>query len=90
MIIKLSSKHQITLPKAIAEAFQLKKGDVFEIEIKGNKIIMIPKEMILEDKYPQRDLKGAEEALSKGVPEEEISFKSGAEMTKFFKKRVKK
>ena len=90
MIIKLSSKHQITIPKSIAEAFHLRKGDVFEVEVQGNKIVMIPKEMILEDKFPQADLKNAEKALSKGIPDEEVSFKSGAEMTKFLKKRVKK
>ena len=90
MIIKLSSKHQITIPKSIAEAFRLRKGDVFDIEVQGNKIVMVPKEMILEDKYPQSDLKGAENTLSVGIPDEEISFKSGVEMEKFLKKRVKK
>ena len=51
---------------------------------------MIPKEVILEDKYPQEDLEEAEKVLLKGVHEKGISFKSGAGMTKFFKKRVKK
>ena len=90
MVSKVSSKHQVTIPKPIADAFDLKKGDVLEIERQGNKIIMTPKEVIFEDKYPKEDLEAAERALSKGLPKEEIAFKSGVEMVKFFKKRIKK
>ena len=90
MIVKISSKNQVTIPKNIANIFRLRKGDVLDVSKEGNKIIMIPKEVILEDKYPQEDLEGAEKVLSKGLPHEEVSFKSGAEMSKFFKKRIKK
>ena len=90
MITKVSSKHQVTIPKDIAEAFDLKKGDVLEVKRQGDKIIMIPKEVILEDKYSREDLETSEKILSKGLPKEEVTFKSGAEMVKFFKKRIKK
>lgn len=90
MVVKISSKHQVTIPKGIAEAFHLKKGDVLEIARQGNRIIMVPKEVILEDKYPQEDLEAAEEVLAKGLPEEEVAFKSGAAMIKHFKNRIKK
>jgi len=90
MIVKVSSKHQITIPKDIAEAFNLKKGDVLEVERKKNKIVMIPKDVILEDKYPQEDLEAAEKALSEGLHREELAFKSGAAMGRYFKKRIKK
>ena len=90
MVVKISSKNQITIPKNIAQIFRLRKGDVMEVSKEGNKIIMIPKEVILEDKYPQEDLEAAEKVLSKGLPDQEVSFKSGAEMTRFFKKRIKK
>ncbi len=90
MVIKISSKHQITIPKDIADAFQLKKGDVLEIERNGNKIIMIPKEVIFEDKYPEEEIEAAEKVLSKGLPTEEIPFKSGTSMMRHLKKRVKK
>lgn len=90
MVVKVSSKHQITIPKDIADAFNLKKGDVLEVERKGNKIIMAPKEVILEDKYPQEDLEAAEKVLSKGLPKEEVVFKSGKAMVRHFKKRIKK
>jgi len=83
----VSSRHQVTIPKAIAEAFDLKKGDVLDVEKRGHKIIMIPKEVIFEDKYPREDLEMAEEVLS---TKKEVSFSSGAEMVRFFKKRIKK
>ena len=90
MVVKISSKHQITIPKDIADAFRLKRGDVLEIVRRGDKIIMVPKEVILEDKYSQEDLEAAEEVLSRGLPKEEIAFKSGPAMERFFKKRSKK
>jgi len=90
MVVKVSSKHQVTIPKDIAEAFNLKKGDVLEVERKGNRIIMVPKEVILEDKYPQEDLEAAEKVLSKGLPEEEISFKSSKSALSYLKKGMEK
>lgn len=90
MVTKVSSKHQVTIPKPIADAFDLKKGDVLEVERRGDKIIMTPKEVIFEDKYPKEDLEVAERVLSKGLPKEEVAFSSGAQMVKFFKKRIKK
>lgn len=90
MVVKISSKNQVTIPKNIAQVFRLRKGDVLEVSQEGNRIIMIPKEVILEDKYPQEDLEAAEKVLSKGVCERGVSFKSGDEMNKFFKKRIKK
>lgn len=90
MVVKVSNKHQVTIPKSIADRFDLKKGDVLEVEIQGDKIIMTPKEVILEDKYPKDALETAERVLSKGLPKEEVAFSSGAEMVRFFKKRIKK
>lgn len=90
MVVKVSSKHQVTIPKDIARAFHLKKGDVLEVERKGNKIIMVPKEVILEDKYLQEDLAVAEKVLAKGLQKEEVAFKSGVAMVNYFKKRIKK
>lgn len=90
MVVKISSKHQVTIPRGIAEIFHLKKGDVLEVERVDNKIIMTPKEVILEDKYCQEDLRAAEKALSGASAKEEMHFKSGKEMTNFLRKRIKK
>jgi len=90
MVIKVSSKHQVTIPKPIADAFDLKKGDVLEVKKEGDRIIMIPKEVILEDKYPKEDLEAAERALSRGLPKEEISFESNKLALSYLKKKIKK
>jgi len=90
MVVKISSKHQVTIPKEIAQAFDLNKGDVLEVTRKGNKIIMIPKVVIMEDKYPKEDLEAAEKALSKGISKEEIAYESGKKMVNSLKKRMKK
>lgn len=90
MITKISSKHQITIPKKIAEAFHLKKGDVMEIVLRGDEIVMSPKEVIYEDKYLQSDLQGAENALSRGLPKEEIAFESAETMIRHLEQRKKK
>jgi|GEM_PF-2693869 hypothetical protein len=51
---------------------------------------MTPKEVILEDKYCQEDLKAAEKALFGESTKDELRFKSGKEMTEFLKSRVRK
>ncbi|MBL7073338.1 MAG: AbrB/MazE/SpoVT family DNA-binding domain-containing protein [Candidatus Omnitrophica bacterium] len=90
MVVKVSSKHQVTIPKEIARVFDLRKGDVLEVMRKGNRIIMIPKEVILEDKYPKEDIEAAEKVLSKKVSREEVAFESGEQMINSLRKRVKK
>ena len=52
--------------------------------------MMIPKEVILEDKYPREDLEAAEKVLERGLPEEETVFKSGSSLVNHFKKRINK
>lgn len=90
MIAKVSSKHQITIPIRIAQAFNLKGGDVLNIERVGHRIVMVPKEVLYEDKYPLEDLQAAEAVLSRGLPKEEVRFPSGDELVKHLKKRLKK
>ena len=89
MIIKISSKHQITIPKIIYDNFDLKKGDALEIAVEHNKIVMIPKEIFFEDKYSKEDLGAAEKALAKSLPHEEIAFESGTLLVNNLKKRMK-
>ena len=90
MVIRMTSKHQVTIPKRICTAFDLKKGDVFEVHEEGHRIVMVPQEVIFEPKYPKADLEAAERALQKENRREEIRFSSPAQMVNFFKKRKKK
>jgi AbrB family looped-hinge helix DNA binding protein len=90
MLAKISSKHQIVIPKQICALFGLTKGDFVDFRISGKKIIMEPKEIIIKDKYPLSDLKAAEKVLEKGKADKETVFKSGNELLQHFKKRTKK
>jgi len=90
MLSKISSKHQVVIPKEICILFGLTKGNFVVFKISGNKIIMEPKEIILKDKYPLKDLKAAEKVLSKGLAGKETVFKNGNDMLQHFKKKTKK
>lgn len=90
MLAKVSSKNQVVIPQIICMAFGLSKGDVVDFQISGKKITMEPKEVILKDKYPTKDLKAAQLALAKGKAGKERVFESGDEMVSFFKTRIKK
>lgn len=90
MLVKMTTKHQVTIPKSITDAFHLEKGNFLEITKAGNMIVMIPKEAVFEDKYPQEDLIAAEKALTEGSHQEEVSFKSADDMIKYLRKRIKK
>ncbi len=41
-LVKISSKYQITLPKAICEALKLGPGDRLIIALEGDKIVLRP------------------------------------------------
>ena len=90
MIVRISSKHQVTIPNDIAKIFHFKKGDVMEVKMEGNRIILVPKEVTFEDKYPVADLEAADRVLSKGPAKEEVSFKSSKSALSYLKKRMKK
>ena len=90
MVVKVTSKNQVTIPKGIALRFDLRKGDFLEVEIINNKIVMTPQEAIFEDKYPQEDLEAAEKTLSRGHSREEISFAKSSHLVQYLRKRVKK
>jgi len=60
MTITMTAKHQITLPKQIADAFGLKKGTLFDIHVRKDKIELIPLEIkpksFTQEQYKKLDL----------------------------------
>jgi len=44
MTAKMTAKNQITIPKKITEALDLKKGSMFEVVVSKNNIELIPLE----------------------------------------------
>ena len=49
-IVKVGRSRQVTIPKKIFEELELKEGDYVEVERKGNRLILTPKELIDRNK----------------------------------------
>ena len=45
MTIAMSEKHQVTIPSRIARVLDLKRGSLFDVELKGSRIELIPLEV---------------------------------------------
>ncbi len=53
-LVKISSTHQIVIPKKLYDVLGLAPGDYLEVELyKGNRLLITPKE--LTDKHPVID-----------------------------------
>lgn len=70
MTITMTEKHQVTIPKRIAEALGLGKGSLFEVELRRNRIELVPVEVkereFSDEEYAKLDKLVAEEK-GKGV-----------------------
>lgn len=60
MTITMTAKHQVTLPKQIADAFGFRKGTLFDVHVRKNIIELIPLEVKpkewSEEEYKKLDL----------------------------------
>ena len=45
MTIAMSAKHQVAIPSKIARALDLKRGSLFDVELNGSRIELIPLEV---------------------------------------------
>ena len=45
MTIAMSEKHQVTIPSKIARVLDLKKGSLFNVELNGGRIELVPLEV---------------------------------------------
>ncbi len=45
MTIAMSEKHQVTIPSKIARVLNLRRGSLFEVELNGSRIELIPLEV---------------------------------------------
>ncbi len=45
MTIAMSERHQVTIPSRIARALDLKRGSLFDVELHGSRIELIPLEV---------------------------------------------
>ena len=72
MTITMTAKHQVTIPRKIAEILSLKKGTMFDVIVHRNRIELIPLEIVektfTEKEYEQLDaLAAAERGQEKPV-----------------------
>ncbi|MFQ5953162.1 MAG: AbrB/MazE/SpoVT family DNA-binding domain-containing protein [Candidatus Omnitrophota bacterium] len=70
MTITMTAKHQVTIPKAIVNAFGLEKGSLLKVDIRNNRIELIPLEPV-EKVFTEKEYKalGALSAREKGKEE---------------------
>jgi AbrB family looped-hinge helix DNA binding protein len=64
MVIKLTSKNQVTLPKAIVAKLHLRAGAYFQAVLEKNRIELIPVD-IVEKKFSDEDFKKMDEITNK-------------------------
>jgi len=71
-LVKIGTRHQVTIPRKIVDEMELKPGDYVEIALEKGKIVILPKEIIDKDDawYWSRDWqekeREADEAIAKG------------------------
>ena len=47
-VVKITRHGQVTIPKKIRDALELKKGDLVEAELRGDDIVITPKKQAKE------------------------------------------
>jgi len=64
MTVVMSEKHQVTIPSKIAKALDLKRGSLFDVELSGNRIELIPLE-VKEKKFTRAEYHKLDRLLAK-------------------------
>ena len=82
MTIAMSEKHQVTIPSKIARVLDLKRGSLFDVELKGSRIELIPLE-IKEKKFTQAEYRKLDKLLAQ-------EKKTQAKVTTAFIDKVRK
>ena len=76
MTTTMTEKNQITIPKKITDILELGKGCLFDVQVRGNRIELIPLETkektLTEEQYRKLDLlsqqeRGKERKVTKGI-----------------------
>ena len=64
MTVTMTAKHQVTIPKKIANVLGLKQGSMFNVEIHDNRIELIPLETV-EKEFSDEVYKKLDELCAK-------------------------
>lgn len=65
MTITMTEKHQITIPKRIAETLGLTKGSLFEVGVRRNRIELVPVE-IKEKEFSEKEYAKLDKLVREG------------------------
>lgn len=79
-VTRLKAKNQITLPQRLVKRLNLKKGELFAIDIESNYLKLTPVEVT--PKYSAKDLKKIDRIVKKEKSKAK-SLKSGKEFEKY-------
>lgn len=72
MLVNVMNKGMVTLPKRIRDMLQIKPGDVVDVEVKDNEVVLRPVKVIPKEqeyfwtKKVQERIKRSEEDIEKG------------------------
>lgn len=81
-ITRLKAKNQITLPQSVVKRLNLKKDELFQVDIEGNHLTLTP--VSVTPKYTEKEIK----AIHKIVQQEKgkaKSFKAGDDFAGYIK-----
>ncbi len=68
MTVAMSEKHQVTIPSKIARALDLKRGSLFDVELHGSRIELIPLE-VKEKKFTRAEYRKLDQLLAQAKEE---------------------
>jgi AbrB family looped-hinge helix DNA binding protein len=71
-LVKIGPKHQITIPKPIFDTLDFNVGDILEMMVQGNKVIIIPKQITEKAAVPK--LSAKEQQLLKSAQAKITAF----------------
>lgn len=85
-IAKLKAKNQLTIPKEIVKRLNLRKNELFAVDVEDNYIKLIPVE--IKPRYTQEELKAIDKIVEKEKTKAK-TLKPGKEFSKYIHKITK-
>ena len=73
-VVKILQHGQITIPKRFRETLNLKKGDLAEVELEGERIVITPKRLVKDKAWRELlEVMDRVHQMNKGFTEEEVT-----------------
>ena len=73
-VVKILQHGQITIPKRFRETLNLKKGDLAEAELEGERIVITPKKLVKDKAWRELlEVMDRVHQMNKGFTEEEVT-----------------